>query len=124
MQSISRFARNTVDSLSYIRMLKENNVTVVFEKEGINTSEMTSELMISFMSAFAQAESESLSANVTWGKRRAFKDGKVAFQYSRFYGYEKGEDGRPKILPNQADVVRRVYQSYLAGQSIKKSKMH
>ena len=122
VKSISRFARNTVDCLSYIRMLKEMGVTVVFAKEGINTMEMTSELMISFMSAFAQAESESLSMNVTWGKRRSYQNGKVSFQYSRFYGYEKGEDGQPKIVPEQADVVRWIFQSYLAGQSIKKIK--
>jgi len=121
-KSLSRFARNTVDSLSYIRMLKEMNVAIVFEKEGINTMEVASELIISLMSALAQAESESLSMNVTWGKRRSYKDGKVTFQYSRFYGYEKGGDGQPRIIPEQADVVRRVYQSYLAGQSVMKIK--
>lgn len=121
-KSISRFARNTVDCLSYIRMLKEMNITVIFEKEGINTAEMTSELMISFMSAFAQAESESLSMNVTWGKRRSFQNGKVSFQYSRFYGYEKGDDGQPQIVPEQAEVVRRIFKTYLAGYSLKQIK--
>jgi len=98
------------------------NVAVVFEKEGINTMEMTSEMMLSFLGAFAQAESESLSQNVTWGKRQSFKNGKVTFQYSRFLGYEKGENGQPKIVPEQAEIVKRIFHSYLAGYSVSKIK--
>ena len=121
-KSISRFARNTVDCLSYVRRLRGMNVAVVFEKEGINTMEMTSEMMLSFLGAFAQAESESLSQNVTWGKRQSFKNGKVTFQYSRFLGYEKGENGQPKIVPEQAEIVKRIFHSYLAGYSVSKIK--
>lgn len=118
VKSISRFARNTLDCITYIRMLKEHNVTVIFEKEGINTSEMTSEVMLTFLAAFAQAESESISGNITWGKRKAFQDGKVTYQYSRLLGYERGEDGQPKVNSEQAETVRFIYKSYLAGLSL------
>ena len=121
-KSISRFARNTLDCLNYIRMLKELKIPVVFEKEGINTMKMASEMAITMMGCFAQAESESISQNVTWGKRQSFKNGKVSFNYSSFLGYEKGEDGKPKIVPEQAEIIRRIFNSYLAGYSIVKIK--
>jgi DNA invertase Pin-like site-specific DNA recombinase len=101
-KSISRFSRNTLDCLHYIRALRDLKIPVVFEKEGINTMQMASEMTISLLGSFAQAESESLSKNVTWGKRQSFKNGKVSFAYSRFLGYEKGEDGKPKIVPEEA----------------------
>lgn len=116
-KSISRFARNTVDCLKYIRALKELGIAVIFEKENINTLESDSELLITMMGAFAQAESESISANVRWGKRQAMKEGKVSFQYSRLYGYRKGEDGQPEIVPEQAEVIQRIFNTYLAGAS-------
>ena len=118
-KSISRFARNTVDCLNYIRALKELGIAVIFEKENINTLEMDSEILITMMGAFAQAESESISANVKWGKRQAMREGKVSFQYTRLYGYKKGEDGQPEIIPEQAEVVRRVFDAYLAGASVR-----
>ncbi|MDR3278009.1 MAG: recombinase family protein [Oscillospiraceae bacterium] len=118
VKSISRFARNTLDSISHVRILKALGVAVVFEKEGINTADMSSEMLLTVFSAFAQAESESISGNVKWGIRKSYKDGKVSFQYSRFYGYERGADGQPSIVPEQAEVVRWIYQYYLAGASI------
>lgn len=121
-KSISRFARNTLDSISYVRMLRSKGIAVIFEKEGINTMAMSSEMIFTVLSAFAQAESESISQNVTWGKRRSFKNGKVTFQYSRFLGYEKGEDGQPKIVPEQAEIVKRIFYSYLSGYSADKIK--
>lgn len=121
-KSISRFSRNTLDCLGYIRKLKEKGIPIIFEKEGINTMQMASEMTISLLGSFAQAESESISKNVTWGKRQSFRDGKVTFQYSRFLGYEKGADGKPKIVPEEAAIVKRVYQSYLSGYSIVKIK--
>jgi DNA invertase Pin-like site-specific DNA recombinase len=121
-KSISRFSRNTLDCLGYIRKLKEKGIPIIFEKEGINTMRMASEMTISLLGSFAQAESESISKNVTWGKRQSFKNGKVTFQYSRFLGYEKGEDGKPKIVPEEATIVKRIYQSYLSGYSIARIK--
>lgn len=118
-KSISRFARNTVDCLNYIRALKELGIAVIFEKENINTMEMDSEILITMMGAFAQAESESISANVRWGKRQAMREGKVSFQYTKLYGYKKGEDGQPEIIPEQAEVVRRVFDAYIAGASVR-----
>ena len=94
-KSISRFARNTVDCLNYIRALRELGIAVIFEKENINTLEADSEILITMLGAFAQAESESISANVRWGKRQAMREGKTIIQYNRLYAYEKGEDGKP-----------------------------
>lgn len=118
-KSISRFARNTVDCLNYIRALRELGIAVIFEKENINTMESDSEILITMLGAFAQAESESISANVRWGKRQAMREGKAIIQYKRLYAYEKGEDGMPQIIPEQADVVRSIYDRYLTGASLR-----
>ena len=118
-KSISRFARNTVDCLNYIRVLRELGIAVIFEKENINTLEADSEILITMLGAFAQAESESISANVRWGKRQAMREGKAHIQDNRLYAYEKGEDGNPKILPEQAEVVRSIYNQYLTGASLR-----
>jgi len=117
-KSISRFARNTVDCLNYIRELKELGIAVIFENENINTMKADTEIIITMLAGFAQAQSESISQNVRWGKRQAFKSGKVSFQYSRIYGYERGENDKPRVIPEQAAVVRRIFQSYLAGSSV------
>lgn len=117
-KSISRFARNTVDCLNYIRELKELGIAVIFENENINTMKADTEIIITMLAGFAQAQSESISQNVRWGKRQAFKSGKVSFQYSRIYGYELGENDKPRVIPEQAAVVRRIFQSYLAGSSV------
>ena len=119
VKSISRFARNTVDCLNYIRALRELGIAVIFEKENINTLESDSEMLITMMGAFAQAESESISQNVRWGKRQAMREGKATIQYKHLYAYERGEDGTPKIIPEQAEVVRRIYDSFLAGYSMR-----
>lgn len=117
-KSVSRFARNTVDCLNHVRKLKEMGVGVVFQKEGVNTLEMDDETMLTIFGALAQAESESLSRNVQMGYRASFKAGNVPFRYKGFLGYRKGDDGKPEIVPEEADIVRRVYHRYLAGQSI------
>lgn len=118
-KSISRFARNTVDCLDYVRALRTLGIAVIFEKENINTLESDSEMLITLLGAFAQAESESISANVRWGKRQAMREGKTIIQYNRLYAYEKGEDGKPKIIQEQADVVRSIYDQYLSGASLR-----
>lgn len=118
-KSISRFARNTVDCLNYIRVLKDLGIAVIFEKENINTLETDSEILITMMGAFAQAESESISANVRWGKRQAMREGKAIIQYKKLYAYKRGEDGNPEIIPDQAAVVQDIYNQYLAGASLR-----
>ena len=118
-KSISRFARNTVDCLNYIRALRELGIAVIFDKENIHTLEADSEILITMLGAFAKAESESISANVRWGKRQAMREGKTIIQYNRLYAYEKGEDGKPKIIQEQADVVRSIYDQYLSGASLR-----
>lgn len=117
-KSISRFARNTVDCLQYVRMLREMGVTVIFEKEGIDTSKMVNEMAITLTGCFAQAESESISQNVTWGKRKAFKKGHVTYNFSRLYGYERGDDGQPRIVAGEAEIVKRIFKMFLDGSSI------
>jgi len=117
-KSISRFSRNTIECIGYIRLLQEKGIPIVFEKEGINTMEVASEMTISLLGSFAQAESESLSKNVTWGKRQGFKNGNVSINYTNFLGYEKGPDGKPQIVPEQAHVVRMIYKWFLEGQSV------
>lgn len=117
-KSISRFARNTVDCLEYIRKLKAMNIGIIFEKENINTLTMASETIITMLSMFAQAESESISKNVAWGVRQKFKSGKANINYRSFYGYIKGEDGNPRVVPEQAVIVKRIYERYLSGDSV------
>lgn len=116
-KSISRFARNTVDCLEYVRRLKEKGIGVIFEKENINTLTMTSEFMIALYGSFAQAESESISKNVTWGKQKAYADGKVAFQYKHLLGYKKGTEGNPEIVPEEAETVKMIFEMFLDGLS-------
>ena len=118
-KSISRFARNTVDCLNYVRALKELGIAVIFEKENMNTLEIDSEILITMLGAFAQSESESISANVRWGMRQAMKEGKATIQYKYLYGYRKGEDGRPAIIPEQAEVVRKIYDLFLSGTPVR-----
>jgi len=116
-KSVSRFARNTVDSLSTIRKLKEKGVECYFEKENIWTFDNKGELLITIMSSLAQEESRSISENVTWGKRKSMADGKISLPWSSFLGYEKGEDGLPKIVPEQAVIVQRIFKMYMSGLS-------
>lgn len=117
-KSVSRFARNTVDTLTYVRQLKEKGVEVYFEKENIYTMDSKGELLITIMSSLAQEESRSLSENVTWGQRKRFADGKLMIPYKQFLGYEKGEDGNPQIVEKEAVVVRRIYKMFIEGISI------
>ena len=118
-KSISRFARNTVDCLNYVRALKELGIAVIFEKENMNTLEIDSEILITMLGAFAQSESESISANVRWGIRQAMKEGKATIQYKYLYGYRKGDDGKPEIIPEQAEVVRKIYDLFLSGTPVR-----
>ena len=116
-KSVSRFARNTVDSLITVRKLKEKGVEVYFEKENIYTLDSKGELLITIMSSLAQEESRSISENVTWGKRKQFADGKVFLPYKNFLGYRKGADDLPEIVPEEAEIVRRIYSLYIGGKT-------
>ena len=116
-KSVSRFARNTVDTLTTIRKLKEHGVAVYFEEQNINTMDGKGELLITIMSSIAQEESRSISDNVTWGKRKSASDGKISIGYKHFLGYEKGEDGLPKVVEEQAEVVRYIYRSFMMGKT-------
>lgn len=117
-KSISRFARNTVDCLESVRQLKELGIGVIFEKENINTLTITSEFMITLYGSFAQAESESISKNVSWGVEKGFREGKVRYNYSKWLGYRKGADGKPEIIPDEAKIVKSIFEMFLNGMSI------
>ena len=117
-KSVSRFARNTVDCLNYVRMLKAQGIAVYFEKENINSMDESTELMLTMMGAFAQAESESISGNIQAGKRYAMQRGEATINYHNLYAYEKGPDGKPRAIPEQAEIVREIYRQYLAGDSL------
>ncbi|MBQ1915477.1 MAG: recombinase family protein, partial [Selenomonadaceae bacterium] len=104
-KSLSRFSRNTVDSLTTIRKLKENGVEVWFEKENIWTFQARGEILLTILSSLSQEEARSISENVTWGLRKKFQDGKFSVGYSRFLGYDKGEDGNLAINDEQAKTV-------------------
>ena len=116
-KSVSRFARNTVDSLVTVRELKANNVEVYFEKENIYTFDSKGELLITIMSSLAQEESRSISENVKWGWRKRIADGKVSMAYSQFLGYERGADGKPQIVESEAKIVRYIYKTFLEGKT-------
>lgn len=116
-KSISRFARNTLDTINYTRMLRAMGIGVFFEKENINTLDMDSEMLITMLGAFAQAESESISRNVAWGKRQAIREGKVHVNFNRLYGYFLQEDGTPCVDEKKAAVVQFIFQWYKVGDS-------
>ena len=122
VKSLSRFSRNTLQCISYIRMLKERGITVRFEKEGLDTSMATSEIYFTWTSAFAQGESESLSNNVKWGIRKGFAQGKFPFPYKSMLGYRKSSDGTPEIVPEEAEHVRLIFRLFLLGRSLRQIK--
>lgn len=116
-KSISRFARNTVDCLKYVRMLKDIGVDVYFEEQNLHSTQPGAEFYITIYGSIAQSESENISANVKWGKAQSAKEGNVAFHYKNFLGYRKGEDGKPEIVPEEAEIIRNIYQWFLSGDS-------
>ena len=116
-KSISRFARNTVDTLTTVRKLKEKGIEVFFENENIRTLASKGELLITIMSSLAQEESRSISENVTWGQGKRFADGKVSLPYKRFLGYKRGADGLPEIDEKEAEIIRLIYRLFLYGKS-------
>ncbi len=116
-KSVSRFARNTVDTLTTVRKLKDHGVEVYFEKENIYTFDTKGELLITIMGSLAQEESRSISENTTWGQRKRFADGKVSLPYKKFLGYERGENGIPQIVEKEAKIVKMIYRLFLEGKT-------
>ncbi|ROR28087.1 DNA invertase Pin-like site-specific DNA recombinase [Mobilisporobacter senegalensis] len=117
-KSISRFARNTLDCLKYIRQLKDKNIPVFFEKENINSMDSKGEVMLTIMASLAQQESQSLSQNVKLGIQYRYQQGEIQINHNRFLGYTKDENKRLIIVPEEAEVVKRIYLEYLEGASL------
>lgn len=117
-KSISRFSRNTVDALTITRKLRAAGVAVFFEKENINSMDSNAEMIFTILCTTAQEESRSISENVRWGMQRSMEAGKINLAYSSFLGYTKGEDGLPKIVEDEAKIVREIYQLYLQGNNL------
>lgn len=118
-KSISRFARNTIDCLKYVRQLREKNIPIIFEKENINTMEASGELLLTIMASLAQQESASLSQNVKLGLRFRYQEGKAQINHNWFLGYTKNADGKLIVDKKEAKVVKRIYREYLAGASFR-----
>jgi DNA invertase Pin-like site-specific DNA recombinase len=116
-KSISRFGRNTVDTLTSLRELKAVGVEVYFEKENLYTLDSKSEFVLTLMSCIAQEESRSLSENVTWGIRKRFAEGRYGVPYAHFFGFERGADGKPAVVDGQAAIVRTIFRLYLEGRT-------
>ena len=116
-KSVSRFARNTVECLEFVRMLKARNIGILFEEQNIDTLKCDSELYLVIYAGFAQSESESMSKNITWAFRKNFEDGKVVINYKRMIGYRKGDDGKPEIVPEEAEIVRNIFDWFLSGKT-------
>lgn len=118
VKSISRFARNTLDVIKITRKLREINVDVYFEEQGIHSIDPASEFYITIYGSIAQSESENISANVKWGKAQSAKQGNVPFQCKHFLGYTKKADGEIEIVPEEAEIIREIYERYLSGESL------
>ena len=116
-KSVSRFARNTVDCLDHVRKLKARGIGVYFEEQNIDTLKCDSELYLVIYAGFAQSESESMSKNITWSYRKNFEDGKCIYIYKKLLGYKKGADGTPEIVPEEAVIVERIFNMFLAGMT-------
>lgn len=116
-KSVARFARNTVDSLKIVRKLKAKGIGVYFEEQCLDTLKVENEMFLGLHSVMAQSESENISANVRWGIQQRMKAGTFKFRYN-ILGYEKGEDGEPKIVESEAVHIRMIFDMYLKGNSL------
>lgn len=114
-KSVSRFARNTAECIEYARQLKLLGIGIIFEEQNCDTLKCDSELLLTIHAGFAQAESESMSRNITWSYRKRFENGQASFNYKYLVGYRKGPDGQPEIIPEEAETVRMIYDMFLAG---------
>ena len=114
---VQRFARNTLDSLEHVRLLKSMGIGVIFETQGLDTRKMSNEFMLTMYASMAQNESENISTNVKWGRQRSFAKGKVSISYGSFLGYRRGADGQPEVVPEEAAVVTQIYNDFLSGKT-------
>ena len=121
-KSIQRFARNTLDCINYTRILRQLGIGVLFEKENINSLPADSEFMITMYGAMAQSESESISGNIRRGRQMHAKVGTLKVPCYRLYGYEKDADGKFRVIPEQAEIVRELYKRYESGASLRNLK--
>lgn len=122
-KSVARFARNTVDSLKYVRKLKAMGIGVFFEEQALDSMKSENEMFLGLYSVMAQVESENISANVRWGIQQRMKSGTFAFRYT-ILGYRRGENGEPEIIPEEAEVVRKIFNMYLEGASLDQIKSY
>ena len=121
-KSVSRFARNTVDTLNYTRELRSLGIPVIFEEQNINSIHPESEFLITIHGAFAQSESEDTSSRVRWGIQQSMRTGKANIQFKTLLGYKKGPDGEMVIEPEQAETVKLIYEMYLSGKTLRSIK--
>lgn len=117
VKSISRFARNTLDCIKYVRELKELGIGVTFEKENIDSLDAKGEVLLTILSSLAQDESRSISENAILGIRKKFERGEIRVNTTKFIGYDKGENGNLIINEEQAKIVRRIFQDFLQGET-------
>ncbi len=122
-KSVARFARNTVDSLNYVRRLKAKGIGVYFEEQALDSLKTENEMALGLYSVLAQAESENISANVRWGIRQRMQSGTFKFRYN-LLGYRKGDDGNPEIVEEEAQYVRAIFNMYLDGKSLDQIKSY
>lgn len=118
IKSISRFARNTVDALNYIRELKDLGIGVYFENENIDTLTPGGEVLLTILAAMAEQESRTMSTNIKWSYQKKFQNGEVILNTGMVLGYAKNSDGEYVIAEDEAAVVRRIYREYLAGITV------
>ena len=118
-KSVSRFARNTAECIEFVRQLKLMGIGVIFEEQNIDTLKCDSELLMTIHAGFAQAESESMSRNITWSYRKRFENGDVVFNFSKLLGYRKGADGQPEIISEEAEIVRNIFDMFLSGMTLR-----
>lgn len=116
-KSISRFARNTLDTLQYVRKLKEKNIAIFFEKENVNTLDSKGEFLITLLGSLAQEESSNISQITRMGIAYRFQEGKVIVNHNRFLGYTKDENGDLVVVPEEAEIIKRIYREFLEGKS-------
>ena len=121
-KSISRFARNTVDTLDCVRLLRQLTppVGIYFEKENINTLDAAGELFLTILSALAQEESRSISDNIRWAIQKKFQRGEPVVNLNRFLGYDQGPDGEWIVNPAQAEIIQYIFQQFISGKSANK----
>lgn len=123
-KSISRFGRNTLDTLKILYELFILDVKVYFEKENLNNYNKEMRTMMGIYAGFAQEESKSMSDNIKWGIRERMREGKVCLNCTRFLGYDKDENGELVIVESEAIIVRKIFELYLSGLGVRKIKKY